>query len=378
MGCTMRLPSLLGVGCICLHNSVWAFSDPLPPTFGIPVVCGDHLAFSGPGLDSRRLICISRDTGEKAWEIENPRRALKPWFPMEKELIVTVGSDIYSCDVATGELTFLCRSGYDRCRLIRHEGSSAFVLGERRGVDYLSLMDVVSGKQMWAHRNIYDVVAEGDDVVLGEGYQRGVWESGGMRQEGQRLVAFSVKSGKRPWLKTGLTTPFDIKGVHIDGSFVLAVDNTVLCLSQDDGRELNCAQLDEDPTVNVRLAAWGDEVVAWTTKGWRPMAGHVVVSLSVPELEEKLRLEAEHGAALCYTYEDVVIGDCWSYVSAYNLRTKEKLWEGAGWGWDGVHDGYMYFTTTEVGLTHTSVNRIEVRTGRRERLYEEEISEELR
>lgn len=390
----MRTRFVLSVCCVYVPSVVWALSF-YSPALGDPVVCGDRVVFSGPALKSRRLICISKETGEKAWEIDHPRRPLSPWFPMEEDLIVTVGSDIYSCDVATGELTFLCTSGYERCRLICHGGSLAFVLGERdsvdhlgltepgkrRSVDFLSLVDVVRGKRIWERRNISGVVADGGDVVLAEGYERAVWgrtAGAGMRQEGRRLIGFWVGSGRRLWLRNDLGTSFLVDGIYVDGGFAIAVDNTVRCLAEDDGRDLNTVQVDEDSTVRVALASWGDSVVAWTSKGWRPLAGHMVVSFSAPELEEGLRFEVEHGADRCCAYGDVVIGDCGRNVSAYNLTTKEKLWEGAGWGWDGVHDGYIYFTTTAVGLTHTSVNRIEVRTGRQERLYEEELPEELR
>ena len=99
------------------------------------------------------------------------------------------------------------------------------------------------------------------------------------------------------------------------------------------------------------------------------------IAFSAPELEEGLRFEVEHGAESCCVYADVVIGDSGRNVSAYNLTTKEKLWlcEGTGWGWNGVNDGYIYFSTAAAGLADTSVNRIEVKTGRLERLYEEKL-----
>jgi hypothetical protein len=39
------------------------------PKFGTPIIAGDRIVFSGPGMQPRRLICIEAQGGKKLWDI---------------------------------------------------------------------------------------------------------------------------------------------------------------------------------------------------------------------------------------------------------------------------------------------------------------------
>jgi hypothetical protein len=87
-------------------------------------------------------------------------------------------------------------------------------------------------------------------------------------------------------------------------------------------------------------------------------------------------IKTEWTSARSFIYGDVVIGCSMGRVDTYNIRTGEQLWRGGQWNWEGIHNGWIYYSTRELNGTHTSVNMIEVTTGKLKKLYEEPLPEE--
>ena len=345
------------------------------PKFGTPIVTDTHLVFSGPGWETHRIICITRETGKKAWEIQDDEAVLRPWFMMSGGLIITKGADVFSCNLKNGKTKPLYSTGYERCGLSVHDLPLVIIGGEEENVDFLSLVDLRRAKKKWEVRNLRHIVAKGNGVLLCQHSERKVHASGGYSHNNQKLVAISEDNGEVLWDYPQPKECWDAEGVAIGDHFVVDLAGTLHCLNQKTGAAVKTLQIQDSPYASVSLAERDGALLVWTQEGRDVFSGHVVFSVSVPDLTKSELTKTDWYSAVSHTYGDIVIGMTIGRMDTYNIKTGEKLWQGGQWNWDGIHDGWIYFSTMETNGTHTSVNMIEVTTGNRKKLYEELLPE---
>jgi outer membrane protein assembly factor BamB len=346
------------------------------PKFGTPIVTDKFLVFSGPGWKSNRIICISRETGKKAWEIKEEKAVLQPGFMMAGDLIITKGADVFSCRLKNGNTTELYSTGYERCELSPHRRPLVIIEGERGNAEFLSLVDLRKGKKLWEVQNLRHIVAETNGVLLCQYAERKSQGAGGYSYINQRLTAISEVDGNVLWNYPQPKECYSAEGVAIGDYFVVDLAGTIHCLNQKTGTAVKTLQIQENPYVSISLASRDGAVLVWTQEGGDVFSGHVVYSVSVPQLIKSKLTKTDWYSAVSQTYGDVVIGRTIGRMDTYNIKTGEKLWQGGQWNWNGVHDGWIYYSTMEANGTHTSVNMIEVTSGKSRKLYEEVLPEE--
>jgi hypothetical protein len=347
------------------------------PKFGTPIVSGKHLIFAGPGWEPHRIICISKDGGQQVWEMKDEKRSLHPWFLMDASLVFTKAGDVFSCDLNSGTAKLVYSTGYDRCRVSPAGLPVVLISGEKNDIDFLSLVDLRIPKKHWEVPRLEAVMASGKGVLLCEQAERQVYTNGSYSLRDQRLTAVSEADGKLLWTyPLPKENPF-AKGLAIQDYFIVDLAGTVYCFEQKSGRTVNKLQIQESPYASVSLAERDGAVLVWTQEGHDVFSGHVVYSLSVPELKKSEILKTDWYSAASTTYGDVVIGMTIGRMDAYNMKTGKKLWEGGQWNWEGIHDGYIYFSTMDDDGKHTSVNSIRVDSGERTLIYREPLPQDM-
>ena len=370
----MRLISVLAVftvATLTAYGTSYYF-----PKFGTPIVTEKHIVFSGPGWEPHRIICITRETGTKTWEIQDEEAVLQPWFMMAGSLIITKGADVFSYNLKNGKTEPLYSTGYERCALSVNELPLVMIGGERENVEFLSLVDLRRAKKKWEVRNTRHIVAQGNGVFLCQYSERHAHASGGYSHINQKLMAISEHNGEVLWDYPQPKECWRAEGVAIGHHFVVDLAGTLHCLDQKTGAAVKTLQIQESPYASVSLAERDGAVLVWTQEGRDVFSGHVVFSVSVPDLVKSELTKTDWYSAVSHTHGDIVIGMTVGRMNTYNVKTGEKLWQGGQWNWDGIHDGWIYFSTMENNGTHTSVNMIEVTTGKRKKLYEELLPEE--
>lgn len=347
------------------------------PKLGRPIVTEDRLVFSGPGWKSHRLICISKTGEKRLWEIEDNSAVIAPCFVMGQDLLITKDADVYTCDLSSGKTRLVFRTEYKRCGLHKARANHVIIAGEKDGVDYLSLVDLGRAKRIWEVPKINTVLAKGSGVILCQVAERRMGAHGGYTLVNQHLVALSATSGSAIW-RFPLPKVCDLAHTVLMAEyFVAEAAGTIYCFRQDNGEVVSALKVQKGVYPCVSLAARSGDILVWTCKGDREVSGYVVFSLTVPNLERRNLLEPDWYSAVSYAYADTVMGTTIGRIDTYHIPSGKKIWEGGQWNWDGVHDGFIYFSTMEPNGTHTSVNRIEVKTGNRTKLYEEELPPKL-
>jgi hypothetical protein len=111
----------------------------------------------------------------------------------------------------------------------------------------------------------------------------------------------------------------------------------------------------------------GEKVLMWL---------HFTLSeLSVPSLEKRDLLYAGgYHAATVQLHGDIVVPHSLNENSAWHLATGKKIWDYRGqWYESSIHEGFLYFGKHDWEGKTTSMNKIEIATGKIEKLYQEEL-----
>jgi hypothetical protein len=313
------------------------------PGFGAPVLAGEKIVFAAPGVQPHRLICISKTSGDKLWEVTNPALGLQPWFAVGDQLIVTVGVDVYGCDLNSGKLKPLYRTGSkgDVYLTGRQEGS-VLVQGETNDVDFLACVNTGSWRTVWKRALITRIEAASPRVLLCEQANRNPAKEGGYTLANQRWVALSREDGKLLWSCSPCAT-----SATVGDYFLIYLKDTISCLKQADGAPGKRFKIPQKPYSGMSLAENNQRLlVNILDTDTTPMTHvHVLFSLSVPSLELGQLAQAE--------WESVVRAQ----------RTHDE--------------DYEYFSFTTPDWHNTSIVRTEFRTGSRQQLYEEPVPHKL-
>src|SRR6266536_5066307 len=95
---------------------------------GKPVVSGEKLLFSD--VLANGLICISRETGAKLWEIGRVGDFFNPWTIQGRQVLVFSNKRISHCSELTGELTQVYQSDSILSPIANWEGNPTQLLVE--------------------------------------------------------------------------------------------------------------------------------------------------------------------------------------------------------------------------------------------------------
>lgn len=348
------------------------------PKFGTPIVTEKQLVFAGPHSQTNRIICITRDKGEKLWELATTNAALWPCFVFDGELVMTHGPAILACNLERGTNRLLYKTDYDRCELATQELPIVSIQGAKNNVDYLSFVNLRRGQKLWECAKIKRTVVDGTGVILCEEGERKPVAGGGYTYVNQRLTALSASDGNVLWHYPWSKECFFVGGVAFGDYFVVAMAGSIHCINQKTGKLVKQAVVQKSPYASISLATRDEQVLLWTQAGEDVFSGHIVNALSIPELTLTKKAATDWYSASTETYGDMVIGMTIGRIDAYNIKTGQKVWQGGQWNWEGIHNGWIYYGTMEPNETHCSINMIEATTGRKKKLYEESLPQELR
>ena len=170
------------------------------PQFGKPLAVSDKLIFAGPGLKPDRLICIEKESGEPAWQITNEVQTLLAWCVLSNWVIVSVGPDLYRCNVELGHLDLLYRTGHEHDAFVYDEqDGTLLVTGGNGRMGYLARVDPGSGRALWERDRHGYVVAQGEKVLLCAESKRFAVATGGYGATDERWVGVSKQDGRALW-----------------------------------------------------------------------------------------------------------------------------------------------------------------------------------
>ena len=336
--------------------------------FGTPIVADDRIIFAGPGWESHRVICISKLGGKKLWEISDSTNTLHPAFAFNQQVVVTASSRMEQLNPKDGSRKTLFETGYSRPSLRPFTADILYCSGESSGSLKLKQINARTWTPKWEIAGIERIIAEGEKTLLCEWQIRKPLGKGTFQITAAGYAGIVASSGKESWRQTVPSATW-LHGVAVKEWFVVSLGDEVLCMRQENGQILKRAN-SQAGKPGVSLANRDDHVVVWSCADRASFAGRVY-KLSVPELDEFTLFSTDFFPLSHAIFGDVVVGRSGGRVDAYSLTDGKKLWRGGQWNWSGVFDGAIYFSEQEPDGKHTSVNRIDIKTGEREKLFEE-------
>jgi outer membrane protein assembly factor BamB len=341
-------------------------------SFGAPVVAENKLIFADHFEEARRLICIDRGTGKRLWETSDQERAVEPCFLSENGLVVMSGSDLKKCDVETGKLMPLYQTGLEGCSYGGVHKGQVFVAGHRRNVDYIAAVDSGDWGKRWEAPRIHHVLGQGSEVVLcSEGTREAAKGGSRIPKDAYRyvnnaIVGISRESGKVLWRRLLSDDDWTPPGIALSNCFIVEIKGRVLCLRQTDGYVLKQLEVAGGDHVPVAFARRGDKVLMWLN--------YSVSEMTVPGLEKRDLFHAGgYSGSEVQVYENVVVATSLYENHAWHIPSGNRLWKVGQWNAARGQDGFIYFGRPDDGGKTTSMNKIEITTGKIERLYQEEL-----
>jgi hypothetical protein len=345
------------------------------PKFGTPILVGDRLIFAGPGWESQRLICINAGTGEKQWEISNPANKPHPACAVDGRLILTVGGYVESLNPTNGERKVVLKTGLDRCHIREGTSKRLYVSGDRGATPVITAVDPTTWKTLWERPGVSRVLAEGSGVLLCEWETRKPMGSGAFQLLGDGFAGISKSSGKELWRLKGPSASW-IHGVAVSNYFVLSLGDSIACVRQGDGSICKKIKVSEYGP-GVSLVENAGRAVVWSQGGARMNFTGRVYALSVPEMTESELFKTDFFPTSHEILNDAAVGWSIGRIDTYDMVSGKKLWGGGQWNWHGATNGCIYFSQRDPDAKHTSINRIDIRTGALHQLYSEELPPEM-
>jgi outer membrane protein assembly factor BamB len=339
-----RAPIFLGAILTLLLRKASATSFYVPQ-FSTPILVGDKVIFGAPefpGTGTHRLICVEKHDGKKVWEKTEDTDKIRPWFVLNGQIIVTIGTVIEQCDPQSGKCERLYTTGFDRDVYLRNRKDGVLVVGgPKNNVDYLSLVDPKSWNKLWEVSRIVLPVAQGNDTILCEQADQHAEPNGGYSLRNEKWVALAKSDGHVAW-----SCPYSLfeSAEAVSNYFLVSLNDSIQCLNQGDGTAVSRFKWQRQPYVSAQLLTRDQELLVQTTQFGtinfpeRP----ILFSLSVPDLKWRKLSEEEWKSAL-----------------------KEK---------SEVKDGtYLFYSSISSNWKTTSLCREEIKTGNVKELYQEPV-----
>jgi hypothetical protein len=218
------------------------------------------------------------------------------------------------------------------------QDGTLLLAGGGNDMGYLERVDTGSWRALWKVDHHGWVVAGAPRVLLCARDTRTPVKNGRYTASDQCWVALSKQDGTVLW-----SCKSSAAGAAVGDYFLVFLKDTIDCRNQMDGTVVKSLKINMEPYLPVSLVAKGDRLLVDI---FRVRANHVHFSLSVPALERDALSQVDWDSA---------------------TRTPP------------VQDGeYSYESVTSADWQSTSVVRTEIRTGKRQVLYEEPLPPELR
>jgi outer membrane protein assembly factor BamB len=368
---------------------------------GKPVVSGEKLLFSD--VLANGLICISRETGAKLWEIGRVGDFFNPWTIRGREVLVFSNKRISRCSELTGELTQVYQSDSILSPIANWEGNPTQLLVEaRRGKkSFLLSIDPTTFKEAWRVPNFIDLIAirtnaiciiQGEllqapgSVTLIDGKIAAIDQKGKLKwtdrlraeARGELSPAIDQK-GRVKWGRPPVNYTFQ-EGVAFESYFLvpIAVSSDVWELRSyraDTGTIANSYRFGRsnasmtEAVRGISVASYQDSVLALVCYGLP--SSNVVYRVSVPE-DKITPLFETMSAARIAVYQNVLI--CGN-DAALSIPTGKEMWKIEGSKFSGIHQGLIYFSRMDENTGDASINEIDVLTGKQRRLFGKTLSE---
>jgi hypothetical protein len=345
------------------------------PKFGPPHLVDGRLVFEDVGRDPRRILCIDQKSGKKLWEIKTNDRAAAHRIS-SNEILVSDGQTVSQCELKSGVLRKLF--DVSLTNFVVRPGASGLLLihGERAHSKSLQGITTSAWKIVWEGNNIETINQILDDRLICSISERMRAAAGGYHLVNSALVAIATKTGTVLW-KNPLEDSWP--DVAVVGNHLFYSDKGSLkCVLTSDGSRVNSFQVTTNQYASFSIAPNQNTLLLWAREGRDVFSGHVIYSLSVPDLQKSLALKPDWYASIITVHSNIVMGETTGRIDAFDLSTGKKLWKGGQWNWDGVHDGKVYFSEMGSNEKTVTVNEIIIATGRRRKLFQEELPPEKR
>lgn len=384
------------VACLLLLGSMFAATvakalSLAPPQFGTPCVVGNYLVFRSS--DSKRLICITADTGKELWSRNTQSDFWNDPVLAGGKVWVSEGTQVWECDPTRGKLRPVVKMTVDFLRLEGADTNAVWVAvqGKVSG-HFLAEVDALGGRERWRVAEGHHLVAATHELAFVGTQQRRPNQLGypfEYEVTGATLEAVSRRTGQRVWTYRPEWSD-DIRNWWKNFNLVISGDKLVVLAN---GRSLDCLRLSDGKSlvsIDVNKRADGGDLQMIDGK----VIGCFVISpfdgarrkfaeLLLPDLFRKefpsppidgTLMGITDGVGICMGRFD---GNRSSWMG-YDVRTGEKLWQKTGggetWRWEGSHAGFIYISNREYSTSISTILRVNLRTGEWKELRREKAS----
>lgn len=353
---------------------------PIDRSFGTPIVLGDRVVFNAPAQRGDRITCIRRSDGAILWKIAAATNRLEALFAQDHQVVVKIGPGVHGCDPATGRLTLLHQTRFEDSFIEKLDHRRVLIQGERAGVDYLTGVDTSTWRQIWEAPRICRVLARGKDTLLCEEGTRKQMGNGYSIVD-QNVLGISPDDGRVLWRYSPWPDMLLIGATAVDEYFVVNTGLSYLCLGQADAKIMGDYRQSDTYEHYGMTESEGRllvEAIKRPSTSLRMPPPFVYLEFALPGFQMKEIAGRQLKSAVVCRHGDILIGWTFGRVEAYHARTGRRLWRGGPGGWDGIHDGFIYYSDVDPTERYVSINRLNVQTGKRKQLYREELPDELR
>lgn len=382
--------------CIALLGSLFGAAaakalSPAPPQFGTPCVVGNHLIFRSS--DSKRLICITADSGKELWSRNNKSEFWSDPMLGGGKVWLSEGTQIWNCEPTRGYLRPVVKMTVDSLLLEGGDSNAVWVAVQSKvNGHFLAEVDALGGRERWRVAEGHHLVAATPELAfVGTQRRRAGRSSYPFEYEvaGATLEAISRRTGQRVWT---YQPEWSDEHRHWWKNFnvVIAGDKLVVLAN---GKFLDCLRLSDGKslvTIDVNKRTDGGDVELIDGK----VIGRFVISpfdgtrrkfyeLLLPDLFRKefpsppidgTLMGITDGVGICVGRFD----SNRSSWMGYDVRTGEKLWQktggGESWRWEGSYAGFIYVSSRDRSAPISMILRVNLRTGEWKELRREKAS----
>jgi len=328
--------------------------------FGPLVVIGEQVVFSD--LTANGLVCVSRKTGAKEWEINKDRDFFHPLTTSGGELLVLSHKRISRCDPATGSLSLVYQAHSELSVVGPFHGDQLLVELRWAETKFLVSLDLNTFRERWRRPIVKLVACSSDTVFVVEG-KPPLKPLGGFRGSNTHLLAID-HAGRLKWKASFPEQPdqlgyWYLDGLVVDSHLLVSVAKTGLglielqCLRSEDGKVTGSREFGQTANTgsmaeclgSISFAEFGTNAVAWASYGHFEARSNVVYSVTVPNLEVQPLFQTERAAHVAAVQGNSLIGWNGDGVIAFDVRSGKKLWQASLSKFCGIYQGLVYCST---------------------------------
>jgi outer membrane protein assembly factor BamB len=346
------------------------------------VVIGERVVFSDTLANG--LVCISRKTGTKEWEINKDRDFFHPFTTSRQDLLVLSHKRISRCDPATGNLTVVYQADSELAVLTSFHEDQLLLQLRRAGANFLVCLDLNTFREKWRMSDFVKLVACSSNTVFAVHGKPPLKLSEGIHGSNTDLLAID-HAGRLKWKATVPEHPDQSGYWYQDGQLVgshllvrVAKGGLWLielqCLGAEDGKLVNSRDFSQSPRSMAESLGWacfaeyGTDVLAWAGYDHFGERSNFVYSVTVPQLEARPLFQAED-ADHAIVQGNILIGWHANGVVAFDIRSGKKLWQTSPAKFCGIHQGLVYCSTFDERSALNGILEINPFTGQQRLLY---------